>query len=359
MPTIPKSSKESLASLTSRTIEWLRFPMAALVVLLHTGALGIHSAQPVYRTLSILTSGALCRLAVPCFFFVSGYLFFTKMQEWDWACYKGKLKKRVRTLLVPYLLWNVIAAALLYSYRSWRMRLDGLDPVSFIAQVKEWGGWWDADVSFDGPLWFIRHLMFLCLLAPLVWYLVKRWGLYWLALCSVALMFSSSFEGICTFSAGAYFQIHGKDLLGELRKVRVPAYIMSILLLAGIVLVYDNSFLYVLFRGLFILFGIIAAFNLVSSALEGGSFKVRPFLGLSSFFIFAAHNILILHDVARWAVLHLIPGRGTELFNCIDLFLRPTIAVFVCLLLYWLMSRLMPRTMAVLTGGRTTAYSKA
>lgn len=358
MSTTLANSKESFDRLTSQTIEWLRFPMAALVVLLHTGALGIHSVQPVYRTLSILTSGAFCRLAVPCFFFVSGYLFFYKMQEWNWQSYAGKLKKRLRTLLVPYLLWNLIAAVLIYSFRAWGSIRGGVPPISFMEQVSGWGGWWGEDVSFDGPLWFIRYLMFLCLLAPLVWWLVRHLGIYWVLLCAVALMFSSYFEGICTFSAGAFFQIHGKNLLEEFRRIRVPSYILSVFFLTGTVLLYDNAALYVVFRGLFILCGIVAAFNLVASGLGSGNLSVRPLLGQSSFFIFAAHNILILHEVSHWLVLHIIPGVGNELYNCIDLFLRPAFAVLICVSLFWLMSKVTPRLLALLTGGRTQVKVK-
>ena len=280
------------------------------------------------------------------------------MRDWNWRAYAEKLKKRVRTLFVPYILWNAIAAALIYFYRTWRTIKEGGEPLSFIDHVTAWGGWWDGSVAFDGPLWFIRHLMFLCLLAPVLWWLVKHLGIYWLGACAIALMFSSRFEGILTFSAGVFFQVHGKDLLGQLRKYRVPAYILSLLLLGGIVLVYDNAALYLVFRGLFIICGIVAVFNLVSYGLEGGMLKVRPLLGQSSFFIFVAHNIIILHEVAHWAVLHLIPGQRTELFNCIDLFLRPTIAVLICVTLYWVMSKLTPRTLALLTGGRTRSFAK-
>ena len=358
MYTTHTNSRETLANLTSRTIEWLRFPMAAMVVLLHTGALGIGSTQPVYRILSILTSAAFCRLAVPCFFFVSGYLFFSGMQEWNWQGYMRKLKKRVRTLFVPYVLWNLLAAVVIYLFSVWKTVKEGSAPVTFAEHISGWGGLWDAHTSFDGPLWFIRHLMLLCLFSPLVWWLVKHFGLFWIGACTVALIFSSSFEGICTFSAGAFFQISGKNILREFGRIRIPAYILSVLFLSGIMLFYENTALYLVFRGLFIICGIVSAFNLVSAGLGAGKLKVRPLLGQSSFFIFAAHNIIILHEIAKWVVLHLIPGAGTELYNCIDLFLRPTIAVLICVFLYWLMSKVAPGLLALLTGGRTPNHAR-
>ena len=48
------------------------------------------------------------QLANPFFFILSGFLFFNQVKELK-DCYK-KIGKRVRTLVVPYLLWNVIVA---------------------------------------------------------------------------------------------------------------------------------------------------------------------------------------------------------------------------------------------------------
>ena len=51
----------------------------------------------------------LCRSAVPVFFIISGYLFFQNITEFKKEAYSSKVKSRIRTLLIPYLLWNFIA----------------------------------------------------------------------------------------------------------------------------------------------------------------------------------------------------------------------------------------------------------
>lgn len=340
--------------LTSKTIEWLRFPMAALIVLLHTGALGLDSSQPIYRSLSIITNAGICRLAVPCFFFISGYLFFSKLEEWEWHVWTGKLKSRIKTLLIPYLLWNIIAALVIYGYRQLRAPLEGREYLSFIEHINNWGGLWDAGLPLDGPLWFIRELILLCILAPFIFWILRHLGLYWLILCTLAsLWFGQPVDGILYFSAGSYLRIYRKGILNSLYRYRTITYILSPLLLALILLYFDQQRLYLIFRGLFIISGIIASFNLVSFGLELGHPHILPFLSKSSFFIFAAHDILILHDISHSIVLHIIPIRWGELYNCIDLFLRPSIAIGICLGLYWTMSKLTPRTLRLLTGGRT------
>ena len=77
-----------VTSLSSRTISWLRFACACLVVLLH--AFGPPAApgqaivwsNGVYDTVRILLSQGVCQIAVPVFFLISGYLFFVRLEEW-------------------------------------------------------------------------------------------------------------------------------------------------------------------------------------------------------------------------------------------------------------------------------------
>ena len=96
----------------------LRFPLALLVVFIHT-----HNAQwqlietGSAPTLASFLSGILPTFAVPLFFALSGYLFFYKVSAFSLDCYVGKVRRRMLTLAVPYLLWNLIAFGL-YALQS-------------------------------------------------------------------------------------------------------------------------------------------------------------------------------------------------------------------------------------------------
>ena len=96
-----KGNMVDARTLESKVIDWLRFPMAAVVVLNHTGSLGGASPYPVYSTLCIIFPEAICRLAVPLFFLISGYLFFNGLEKWNKGLYLTKLKRRAKSLLVP------------------------------------------------------------------------------------------------------------------------------------------------------------------------------------------------------------------------------------------------------------------
>ena len=45
------------------------------------------------------------QIAVPGFFMISGYLFY---RDFDWNLLAGKWKRRISSVLVPYILWNFL-----------------------------------------------------------------------------------------------------------------------------------------------------------------------------------------------------------------------------------------------------------
>ena len=104
-----------LSSRTSQIIELYRFPLAVLVVFIHyTGVGGMIftatnlcevSGYDAYSFIRILFSRVISQVAVPAFFPISGYLFLQGLREWNWLTWWRKVERRIRSLLIPYLLW--------------------------------------------------------------------------------------------------------------------------------------------------------------------------------------------------------------------------------------------------------------
>ena len=107
-------------SLLSRTISYLRFPLIVGVVLIHSNMLVVniqgnmvrYDQWPVTKFVMTLFSSVFADISVPLFFFISGFLFFYNT-EFSKETYINKIKKRIRTLLVPYLIWNFVAFIIL------------------------------------------------------------------------------------------------------------------------------------------------------------------------------------------------------------------------------------------------------
>jgi len=107
---MPKDSESD-----SRMIDFLRIPLAFLVVLWHSFQLehsdrggGMSIFNNLNSFVQVFFSESICTLAVPTFFIISGFLFYGGLDAWNWQLWLGKVKKRSRSLLLPFLVWNVI-----------------------------------------------------------------------------------------------------------------------------------------------------------------------------------------------------------------------------------------------------------
>lgn len=346
----------------SQTIEWLRFPMAVAIVMLHSGELLISSSSFPLQSIGIVFAEGICRLAVPCFFFISGYLFFNNLQEWDWSVWKSKIKRRVHTLLLPYILWNTIALLAFWAYgRFWGATN------SLLEQFHEYGGfrmYWNMrggipiglmNGPLDGPLWFIRDLMYYVLATPAIYLFLKwtnRYGVLGICVLYIAIRGSVP-EGFVFFIIGAYLQYSPKGIVPFLYPARHWLYwlFIPLLIITCISFSYSESWNRIC-RFLFEIDGIGACFCLVSTLLERRSLKpMLPFLAKSSFFIFASHEILILENIAAPAVYAIIP-TDTTFGGIVSFILIPATTVGICLGILWLLQRVLPRTSALLTGNR-------
>ena len=103
----------------TNAISFLRFPLAVLVVYLHSrpeviGAGADMECMPKLLNLTNLISGNITRIAVPAFFFISGYLFFRNIEKWEWSRYFDKLERRFHTLVVPFVVWNLLILGIFF-----------------------------------------------------------------------------------------------------------------------------------------------------------------------------------------------------------------------------------------------------
>ena len=94
---------------TSQVITWLRFPLIMAVVMLHTylidkpidGIVYVKSGQfPFFDYLEHIIRVEIANMAVPLFFFISGFLFFCG-EAFTRNTFILKLKKRFHSLLIP------------------------------------------------------------------------------------------------------------------------------------------------------------------------------------------------------------------------------------------------------------------
>lgn len=103
-------------------------------------------------------------IAVPFFFVVSGFMVGRHMDEVGW--WRSAVCKRIHTLLVPYLIWCLVATLLASCFLGFDYSLSRL--------IRIFGLWPLAEPEI-GPLWYVRNLMGLVVLSPVLVYLLSRW----------------------------------------------------------------------------------------------------------------------------------------------------------------------------------------
>ena len=164
------------------------FILSLLVVLIHASAVSQYVVQLeentgkevsffVYR---IIQDG-IASVAVPLFFIISGATFF---RDYDSSKYKQKIKKRIRTLVIPYLIWNTLVMCfyIFCSYTPIQQWMIGRERfVITVPNVLEAVFFYRCNYVF----WFLYNLIIFVFAAPLFDLLTKTKPQ---AICVIVLM---------------------------------------------------------------------------------------------------------------------------------------------------------------------------
>lgn len=176
----------------SQKIKNMSFICALLVVAIHVD--WYHGVFSFTWLVYHFVRGGISQVAVPYFFVVSGFLLSIHMDDYGW--YKNEVKKRVYSLVIPFVVWSIIATIL-------------ITPLSIIADIianRPFGytpgftNWrWIETFGLDprhgpnciAPLWYVRCLFCFVVLSPVFKWLVVKGGLVWLA-CAFTLTLAHS-----------------------------------------------------------------------------------------------------------------------------------------------------------------------
>lgn len=144
-----------------------------------------------------------CRLAVPLFFFTSGF-FMAYHNDGSLKQYISKVKSRVKSLLVPYLIFSTVW--LFISTIAGRTETNNIK--DFIVQI------FITPVPFQ--FWFLQHLMILVLASVLLYWLIKRFGILTMAALGIVYLLDSD---IRTGFGGSLFY-YGMGMFLCIRPIR-------------------------------------------------------------------------------------------------------------------------------------------
>jgi len=197
----------------------LRLPLMLMVVFIHAKFMvnGVNTVTP-YDVVSHFFTSVISQVAVPLFFFISGCLYFRDYSDFTINTYWKKQRRRLNTLVIPFLLWNTVFWLLFTGLKHILPSFtNGGIPVITEASLQDviwvfWGNPTGGPIDF--PLWFIRDLITVTFLSPLLFFLLFKFKAGYISLIVIAMLWIFAcpipFLGnnICTcvffFSLGGY-----------------------------------------------------------------------------------------------------------------------------------------------------------
>ena len=305
-------------------------------------------------------SGMIGRCAVPLFFAISGYLFFLNTEN-GMSCVWQKMKKRVITLLVPYL----IACLFLPGFYLVMELIPGTSgfinsatPFSdkLFLSIDQLLIFFYIDAGNGSPyafhLWFLRDLIIIVAVSPILYWirnskingLVLCAALYGLVLFDIPIL---PVYGLFWFMFGAYF-------LSELSKMKYRN-VLTILFLALSIVelgypVWGGHFL--ILKIPIILLGIISVW-LWYDRLVPESFELKNHKSLSTacgftFFIYLYHEPTI-NIVRKLLVIPLGHSSSSFAFSYL---ISPWVFAFIFVLIGMALKKYVRIPYSIIVGGR-------
>lgn len=401
-------------SVTSEVISFVRFPMSVIVVIIHCffpikgwrydqladQGLGSNVAAEI-----LLSSRLLCSFVVICFFLISGYLFFVHLQNWDGKVWKQKMSRRIWTLLIPYFLWNTLYIIYCIGPDIVGCILHG-NPWG---GVKEWvndhGGWlglyWNAMALGKGqidlwgnpahstvpillPLYFIRNLIVVDLLSPLFYFLLRSRNQR-VSPCAVMTMLVLAFlyftqtsfiipgftaEAFFFYGWGAFLSLNRYELSEVFYAKRWPIAIVTLCLFlvdlyAGFLYSKEGKMILPFFA----VFELMTAVNFATWIVKRSSSNRRltafkkwvmgwqnaAFMVFALHFFFLSGVVKLLNKVGYaltgyYDVSNMGMSNQYPYLVIMNFLLRIVLVVFLCMIVYVFMHRLMPRVCKLLCG---------
>ena len=299
-----------------------------------------------------IISQIICRCAVPAYFFLSALFLYRKPFN-----YKTNLVRKLKTLGIPYLIMNTVWIVFFLLVKFVPV-IGGL----VNTDVSSWGlfDFLDAYLGFENgspilyPLWFIRDLLVLNVLASVVgkivekipvvsvfvafllWLLVPETGLFFLSMSAIVFWVFGC--AVCKIS----FDIAKFD--------KIPVWLISVVYLLCLI---ADSFTVTLkfgfvFHNVCIVIGMLFWYVCTKILMQTRIKKILLTVSTYSFGIYIFHEMSL--TLFKKVCAKILPD-GT-IFSLLQYFVIPIIIIVGCIILSMLLKRFVPALYKLLTGSR-------
>lgn len=337
----------------SKTFDFLRFPLALLVIYLHIAPTYQPWTMPetylsvshhIYITINVIVC-SIAQISVPCFFLISAYLLCINIEHLTFQVYWTKLKRRFLTLFIPYIFWNIMA----WGYFSLIGRVNNPNTLSFIFL---------NPANF--PLWFLKNLFIMNILFPFFYWLGKygRWIVFLIVimLYSVLPLISPRYTEVIGnytlpsfvfFYLGTYFGINKTNVISITTSIKyfiialgISFFLMKITFNPSFAKSINNATL---------LLCVFSTFIIVHHIVVKYKVTAIPFLTSATFYIYLSHKVGATYLSKQ--IFCFMPANSyiTQLFTFL---VCPLITSSICVISYHLLTRIIPPSTYYLIGAK-------
>lgn len=347
----------------SQTISILRFPLCVVIVMIHSNIAIYNASANQFALVNIFSNyfiGDVCYYSLSLFFFISGFLLFRE-GKFNLEIFKKKINHRVYSLLIPYILWNLICFGMIFVLQQIKPNINLLlhkqiadfriqDYIMIFWNIREVTGCQtDPAGPLVGQFWFIQNLLVYTLLAPIIWYATQKLKILFIIVLG-AIAFSDILPEVPGFNAaylyffilGAYFSInHSSWVLSRNSLIGlIVAYMilfpLRIMIQSGNQLIEETLFIFI----------ILNVVHLLTKNKQQGS--IAQYLSGTSFFVFAIHRYFTSIGLNLCSKIEFQNG-----YMPILCFLAISFCSVMCsVLVYWGMDRFFHKALLVLNGKR-------
>ena len=322
-------------------VNWVSITCAILVVFLHSYSFSSGSQNTLAYHLEFFISRNIAQASVPTFFALSAFLFY---RNFDYSKLRSKYYSRLKSLVLPYLIWNAISMAAFYFIS----KLSFINMESFeinLNTLKEGILFY----RYNHVFWFVYQLILLTYLFPLVYPVLKNKIIsvalfalmIWMYATERTVFLCFEVKALIYYSFGAYFAVHHESAVVSNRKISAVGVVAFLISQVMIYSSYADTLIVTIVARLLMIVAVFYFANLFNG-------RTMPAILNCSFPIYAMHN-LILEFFNKVFSFILNPASNWILIDYIG---SAVMTVVIIAVINMVLLKKFPKLHTVLFGGR-------
>jgi fucose 4-O-acetylase-like acetyltransferase len=352
-------------SVLSKRIHSLRFMLIVFVVFIHNTVIdsGVNFSDgtqtfevPFYVAKAKELAGTFTGIAVPLFFLISGFLLYIKEPK-----YIENLKKKCRTILLPYILWAILVVIFLFVAQSFNFTkpyfattiIRNFSPMDWIGVFLGHFGVFSVENGF--PLvyqfWFLRDLFVLNLLFVIIKKVVDLcpggafilFFILWIGGVNIYIVST----GALFFFVLGYYSVKYNVNYKHLDNIKTLDMVIMYMITIIISLFFRGKV--TIISSINIIVGIMFFIKLSYTFINKiKTYKMLAWLEEYAFWVYATHGIAIAIMIKL--SVKIMPMDGGWLL--VHYFIVTSVCIFVLVDIGIIFKKMFPKLFSILTGGR-------